>query len=219
MPLVHIAVFIEQPTPFLEEHLERLATLNYPHTRLRLFIHNNVRVHRQDISTSLCCYVYTLVTVCVFRSCIMRSMWKDSGHVIVLCFPERGLWDQRKTSGRIRPGLWQCKHTRTQDHTVYCIVYEWVCDSWLCVFQWVVPEGHVLWLFLQYRLWRGSDQSWCFTASHSREQVSEHWCALFDTCLCKKLQKHHLFTLMCFFFCETQKIINSFSVVPIIIDK
>uniref|UniRef100_A0A672Q3Y2 Procollagen-lysine, 2-oxoglutarate 5-dioxygenase 3 n=1 Tax=Sinocyclocheilus grahami TaxID=75366 RepID=A0A672Q3Y2_SINGR len=43
MPLVHIAVFIEQPTPFLEEFLERLATLNYPHTRLRLFIHNNVR--------------------------------------------------------------------------------------------------------------------------------------------------------------------------------
>uniref|UniRef100_A0A8C1NL71 procollagen-lysine 5-dioxygenase n=1 Tax=Cyprinus carpio TaxID=7962 RepID=A0A8C1NL71_CYPCA len=44
MPLVHVAVFIEQPTPFLEEFLERLATLNYPHTRIRLFIHNNVRV-------------------------------------------------------------------------------------------------------------------------------------------------------------------------------
>uniref|UniRef100_A0A8C1NI27 procollagen-lysine 5-dioxygenase n=1 Tax=Cyprinus carpio TaxID=7962 RepID=A0A8C1NI27_CYPCA len=46
MPLVHVAVFIEQPTPFLEEFLERLATLNYPHTRIRLFIHNNQHVER-----------------------------------------------------------------------------------------------------------------------------------------------------------------------------
>uniref|UniRef100_A0A8C1M421 Procollagen-lysine, 2-oxoglutarate 5-dioxygenase 3 n=1 Tax=Cyprinus carpio TaxID=7962 RepID=A0A8C1M421_CYPCA len=49
MPLVHIAVFIEQPTPFLEEFLERLATLSYPHTRLRLFIHNNVVYHEQHV--------------------------------------------------------------------------------------------------------------------------------------------------------------------------
>ncbi|XP_035377607.1 multifunctional procollagen lysine hydroxylase and glycosyltransferase LH3-like [Electrophorus electricus] len=49
MPLVHIAVFIEQPTPFLEEFLERLTTLNYPHTRLRLFIHNNVVYHEKHI--------------------------------------------------------------------------------------------------------------------------------------------------------------------------
>uniref|UniRef100_A0A9J8DM10 procollagen-lysine 5-dioxygenase n=1 Tax=Cyprinus carpio carpio TaxID=630221 RepID=A0A9J8DM10_CYPCA len=49
MPLVHVAVFIEQPTPFLEEFLERLATLNYPHTRIRLFIHNNVVYHEQHV--------------------------------------------------------------------------------------------------------------------------------------------------------------------------
>ncbi|KAA0706473.1 Procollagen-lysine,2-oxoglutarate 5-dioxygenase 3 [Triplophysa tibetana] len=49
MPLVHIAVFIQQPTPFLQEFLERLATLNYPHTRLRLFIHNNVVYHEQHV--------------------------------------------------------------------------------------------------------------------------------------------------------------------------
>lgn len=42
MPLVHLAIFIEHATPFMEEFLERLATLNYPHSRLRLFIHNNV---------------------------------------------------------------------------------------------------------------------------------------------------------------------------------
>lgn len=43
MPLVYVAVFIEQATPFMEEFLDRLVTLNYPLDRLRLFIHNNVR--------------------------------------------------------------------------------------------------------------------------------------------------------------------------------
>lgn len=43
MPLVYVAVFIEHATPFMEEFLERLSTLNYPKTRIRLFIHNNVR--------------------------------------------------------------------------------------------------------------------------------------------------------------------------------
>ncbi|XP_064185073.1 multifunctional procollagen lysine hydroxylase and glycosyltransferase LH3 isoform X1 [Anguilla rostrata] len=49
MPIVQIAVFIEQPTPFLSEFLERLTTLNYPMERLRLFIHNNVVYHEQHI--------------------------------------------------------------------------------------------------------------------------------------------------------------------------
>ncbi|KAI4797266.1 hypothetical protein KUCAC02_025221, partial [Chaenocephalus aceratus] len=37
MPLVHIGVFIEHPTPFMEEFLERLTTMNYPLERVRLF--------------------------------------------------------------------------------------------------------------------------------------------------------------------------------------
>uniref|UniRef100_A0AAY4BZ66 PLOD1-3-like GT domain-containing protein n=1 Tax=Denticeps clupeoides TaxID=299321 RepID=A0AAY4BZ66_9TELE len=49
MPVVHVAVFIEQPTPFLEEFLKRLTTFNYPYTRLRLFIHNNVVYHEQHV--------------------------------------------------------------------------------------------------------------------------------------------------------------------------
>ncbi|KAI4888335.1 hypothetical protein NFI96_024826 [Prochilodus magdalenae] len=49
MPLVYIGVFIEQPTPFMEEFLERLATMNYPKSRLRLFIHNNVVYHEQHV--------------------------------------------------------------------------------------------------------------------------------------------------------------------------
>lgn len=42
MPLVHVAVFIHHATPFMEDFLERLTTLNYPLGRIRLFIHNNV---------------------------------------------------------------------------------------------------------------------------------------------------------------------------------
>ncbi|KAJ8281916.1 hypothetical protein COCON_G00044350 [Conger conger] len=49
MPIIQIAVFIEHPTPFLPEFLERLTTLNYPMNRLRLFIHNNVVYHEQHI--------------------------------------------------------------------------------------------------------------------------------------------------------------------------
>ncbi|KAG9346407.1 hypothetical protein JZ751_006718 [Albula glossodonta] len=49
MPTIQISVFIEQPTPFLPEFLERLTTLNYPMSRLRLFIHNNVVYHEQHI--------------------------------------------------------------------------------------------------------------------------------------------------------------------------
>ncbi|XP_072232231.1 multifunctional procollagen lysine hydroxylase and glycosyltransferase LH3 [Leuresthes tenuis] len=49
MPLVYVAVFIEHPTPFMEEFLDRLTTLNYPSSRLRLFIHNNVVYHERHI--------------------------------------------------------------------------------------------------------------------------------------------------------------------------
>ncbi|KAJ3585418.1 hypothetical protein NHX12_014137 [Muraenolepis orangiensis] len=46
LPLVYVAVFIEQPTPFLEEFLERLTTFNYPVARIRLFIHNNRHIKK-----------------------------------------------------------------------------------------------------------------------------------------------------------------------------
>ncbi|XP_040928918.1 multifunctional procollagen lysine hydroxylase and glycosyltransferase LH3 [Betta splendens] len=49
MPLVYVAVFIEHPTPFMEEFLDRLSTLNYPTARIRLFIHNNVVYHERHI--------------------------------------------------------------------------------------------------------------------------------------------------------------------------
>lgn len=46
MPLVYVAVFIEHATPFMEEFLDRLTTLSYPTSRIRLFIHNNVGPRR-----------------------------------------------------------------------------------------------------------------------------------------------------------------------------
>ncbi|KAM6960302.1 LOW QUALITY PROTEIN: multifunctional procollagen lysine hydroxylase and glycosyltransferase LH3 [Tautogolabrus adspersus] len=49
MPLVYVAVFIEHPTPFMEEFLDRLTTLNYPMTKIRLFIHNKVVYHERHI--------------------------------------------------------------------------------------------------------------------------------------------------------------------------
>ncbi|XP_052126964.1 procollagen-lysine,2-oxoglutarate 5-dioxygenase 1 [Frankliniella occidentalis] len=45
LPSVLIAVFIEQPTPFLEEFFEKIAKLDYPKSRLFLFIHNAVEYH------------------------------------------------------------------------------------------------------------------------------------------------------------------------------
>lgn len=42
LPLVHVGVFIEKATPFLEDFLERLTLMTYPTARIRLFIHNNV---------------------------------------------------------------------------------------------------------------------------------------------------------------------------------
>lgn len=38
-----LAVFVEQPTPFLPRFLQRLMLLDYPPDRITLFLHNNVR--------------------------------------------------------------------------------------------------------------------------------------------------------------------------------
>lgn len=41
-PSVLIAIFIESPTPFLEEQLLKVHDLEYPKERIHLFIHNAV---------------------------------------------------------------------------------------------------------------------------------------------------------------------------------
>uniref|UniRef100_A0A4W3H928 procollagen-lysine 5-dioxygenase n=2 Tax=Callorhinchus milii TaxID=7868 RepID=A0A4W3H928_CALMI len=49
LPRLTIGVFIEQPTPFLTEFLERLLTLNYPAEKVNFFIHNNEVHHEKHI--------------------------------------------------------------------------------------------------------------------------------------------------------------------------
>ncbi|XP_023245180.1 procollagen-lysine,2-oxoglutarate 5-dioxygenase 1-like [Copidosoma floridanum] len=44
-PVVLVAVFIEKPTPFLEEFLHKIRDQRYPKDRLHLFVRNNVAYH------------------------------------------------------------------------------------------------------------------------------------------------------------------------------
>lgn len=46
-PIVLIAVFIEQPTPFLEEFLDKLYHIEYPREKLHLFVHNSAEFHAE----------------------------------------------------------------------------------------------------------------------------------------------------------------------------
>ena len=41
-PTVMVGVFIEQPTPFIEEFLTKLVALKYPKDKIHLYIHNGV---------------------------------------------------------------------------------------------------------------------------------------------------------------------------------
>lgn len=42
LPTVLIAIFVEYPTPFLEEQLEKVYAIDYPKDKTHLFIHNTV---------------------------------------------------------------------------------------------------------------------------------------------------------------------------------
>ena len=44
-PKILVALFIEKPTPFLEEFLEKIYEQKYPKKKLHLFVHNNVLYH------------------------------------------------------------------------------------------------------------------------------------------------------------------------------
>ncbi|XP_051538136.1 procollagen-lysine,2-oxoglutarate 5-dioxygenase 2-like isoform X2 [Myxocyprinus asiaticus] len=48
-PRVTVGVYIEQPTPFLPEFLERLRTLDYPKDKLAIFVHNSEVYHEKHI--------------------------------------------------------------------------------------------------------------------------------------------------------------------------
>ena len=42
LPTIMLALFVERPTPFLQEALERIYKLNYPKSKIFLWIHNAV---------------------------------------------------------------------------------------------------------------------------------------------------------------------------------
>lgn len=48
-PKILIAIFIEKPTPFLEEFLNKIKDQRYPKEKLHLFIRNNVPYHEKLI--------------------------------------------------------------------------------------------------------------------------------------------------------------------------
>ena len=50
---VLIALFIESPTPFLEEYLDKILKLNYPQQKIHIFIHNSVEYHNDVIDMFL----------------------------------------------------------------------------------------------------------------------------------------------------------------------
>lgn len=50
---VEIAVFIETPTPFLEEFLDKILHINYPKNKIHLFVHNAIEYHYETVDLFL----------------------------------------------------------------------------------------------------------------------------------------------------------------------
>ncbi|XP_076236667.1 procollagen lysyl hydroxylase [Calliopsis andreniformis] len=48
-PVLLIAIFVERPTPFLEEFLKKIYEQTYSKSKLHLFLHNNVEYHQDTI--------------------------------------------------------------------------------------------------------------------------------------------------------------------------
>ena len=53
IPHVMIAIFIEKPTPFIEEFFQKIENLDYDKDKITLFIHNNIEYHKEDIENFL----------------------------------------------------------------------------------------------------------------------------------------------------------------------
>lgn len=52
-PEIVVGIFIEQATPFFEEFLKKIETLDYPKSKMNLFIHNSQEYHAQDLDEFL----------------------------------------------------------------------------------------------------------------------------------------------------------------------
>ncbi|XP_058129261.1 procollagen-lysine,2-oxoglutarate 5-dioxygenase [Anopheles ziemanni] len=53
LPLVTMALFVEKPTPFLEEWFDRITKLNYPGDRLDVLVHSSVAYHAATVKAFL----------------------------------------------------------------------------------------------------------------------------------------------------------------------
>ena len=49
IPEVVLAIFIEQPTPFIEEFFQKIIKLDYQKGKIDLFIHNSSPFHKKDV--------------------------------------------------------------------------------------------------------------------------------------------------------------------------
>lgn len=49
LPVVTIGVFIDKPTPFMEEFWLKIRHLDYPTNKIHLFIHNNAKYHQAEV--------------------------------------------------------------------------------------------------------------------------------------------------------------------------
>lgn len=53
VPHVMVGIFIEKPTPFIEEFFDRVAALDYTKSKISIFIHNAIEYHDKDIDIFL----------------------------------------------------------------------------------------------------------------------------------------------------------------------
>uniref|UniRef100_A0A6B2EGL7 procollagen-lysine 5-dioxygenase n=1 Tax=Phlebotomus kandelakii TaxID=1109342 RepID=A0A6B2EGL7_9DIPT len=53
LPVVSMAVFVEKAMPFFEEFLQHLQDLDYPKSKINLFVHSNVKYHTEAITEFL----------------------------------------------------------------------------------------------------------------------------------------------------------------------
>ncbi|XP_052759652.1 multifunctional procollagen lysine hydroxylase and glycosyltransferase LH3-like isoform X2 [Mya arenaria] len=52
-PTIMMGIFVERPTPFLRELFKHVAALDYPKSKISVFMHNTVERHQQELKTFL----------------------------------------------------------------------------------------------------------------------------------------------------------------------
>ncbi|KAH3821107.1 procollagen-lysine,2-oxoglutarate 5-dioxygenase 1-like isoform X1 [Dreissena polymorpha] len=52
-PLLMIGLFVERPMPFLREFFQHVSALDYPKSRISLYMHNSVELHQRELKSFL----------------------------------------------------------------------------------------------------------------------------------------------------------------------